>query len=144
MRAMLLVCFALACQPARHPEGWTGGADVVEVGARGGHAALHRIIRYSRVSGTLTVDDSDPFASGQEKRTPRITRKSIRLDARDREAVERILASVLPDSAALDRRCFPGGCRWIELDGDDRLEDNDIAGRALAELSRFFPELRAY
>jgi hypothetical protein len=73
-----------------------------------------------------------------------VVRRSIVVGSSDRNAVEAILARVRPDGAALARRCAPGGCLWLVLDGDERMEDDATVRPALLDLSRFFPELRPY
>lgn len=133
-----------ASPAASSPTGWTADAERLEVGARGGVGDFFRIIRYSRSAGTLSVDDSDPFAGGREQRPARVVRRSIAVGDRERNAVEAILALVRPDGAALARRCAPGGCLWLALDGGERLEDDATVRPVLLDLSHFFPELRPY
>lgn len=130
--------------PTPSASGWTAGAESVEVGAQGGIGDLFRHIRYSRSAGTLSVEDSDPFAAGREQHPARVVRRSIVLGRTERASVEATLARVQPDGAALARRCAPGGCTWLSRDGGDRLEDHATVSVVMSELSRFFPELRQY
>ena len=124
--------------------GWTRDSDTVDVSARGGIGDLYRHIRYSRATGTLSVEDSDPFAGEGEQHPARVLRRSRILGLEDRKRVEAILGQVQPDGAARARRCAPGGCLSLELDGGDRLEDDATVRPLLGELSRYFPELRSY
>jgi hypothetical protein len=124
--------------------GWTRGADTVIVASRGGLGDFFRKITYSRSAGTLSVEDSDPFAGEREQHPARVVRRSRALGPDDRRRVEAILGRVQPDAAALARRCAPGGCLWIERDDGARLEDDVSVRPALVELSRLFPELREY
>ena len=127
------------------PTGWTEDADTVEVGARGGTADFFRTIRYSRPQRTLSVEDSDPFAGEHEKHPAQVTRKKIVLSPEDTAKVEGILGRLRPSGESLDKQCFPGGCKWISLDGDDdRLEDDDLVTPVLNDLTGFFPGVRKY
>jgi hypothetical protein len=143
-------CLFLACASSRRSpsgvplRGWTRDSDTVDVSARGGIGDLHRHIRYSRATGTLSVEDSDPFAGAAEQHPARVLRLSRNLGLADRERVEALLERVQPDGAARAQRCAPGGCLWVELEGGDRLEDDATVRPLLQELSRYFPELRAY
>ena len=134
--------------PSQAPQGsgWTAGAAVVEVGSVAGRADFRRLLRYTRANSRLEIEDSDPFATGQESPTPRVLKLGRTLSSEESRRVEEILANVRPDGDALARRCAPGGCLWLErifADGDRaRLEDFKTVQGVLADLTGFFPEAR--
>ncbi len=161
-RASSLFCsLLLACAPERPQRagqtsqapvtvasGWTAGAALIEAGTVAGRADFRRLLRYTRASGSLELQDSDPFASGTESKTARVLNLSRVLSPEERQRVEAVLDRVQPDAAALERRCAPGGCVWLERVGADgtrqRLEHLESAQPVLRELSALFPEARQF
>jgi hypothetical protein len=121
-------------------------AKSVTVRAQSGRADFFREIRYQLDAGSMQVHDSDPSADGkEEKKEPRVTKKTITLAPSDQAKVERGLRAICPSQEQRAHACAPGGCMSLEVKSEAgvvRVEDVDVVKDAATILEPFFPELR--
>lgn len=109
-----------------------------------GRADFFRQFRYEFASASLSVEDSDPFASGSEARVPRVTRKTLSLAPGQKKKIEEGLRALCPSEADLKQRCAPGGCVGLEILGPSTLIVQHHATALAAQwlFEPLFPEIR--
>lgn len=124
---------------------WAGAASLV-ARTQAGRGDFFRELRYDFRSGVLAVSDSDPFATGQEAKEPRVVEKTRTLVGQERARVEFGVIAVCPGEEALKAACAPGGCSRLEVkngSGLVKIEDGPTVQAVTKVLTPFFPELRA-
>ncbi len=123
---------------------WQGAKSLV-VRAGAGRGDDFREFRYDFVSGKVEVNDSDAFATGKEAKVPRVTKKSKTISADEKLRVEKGLVVLCPTAEDMKRRCAPGGCAHMEVQGaagTSTLEDSAPVWGVMKLLQPLFPEIR--
>lgn len=123
---------------------WKGAKSLV-VHAGSGRGDDFREFRYDFVSGKVEVNDSDAFATGKEAEVPRVTKKSKILSADEKVRVEKGMVALCPTAEDMKRRCAPGGCAYLEVQGSvgtSTVEDSDAVWGVMKLLQPLFTEIR--
>jgi hypothetical protein len=106
-----------------------------------GRGDFFRELRYDFAAGEVSVNDSDPFATGKEEKTPRVIQRSRTLTPEEKAKTEAALFAICPSEEARKARCAPGGCMRLEVAGT-ALEHAETVERVMKILADLFPELR--
>lgn len=123
------------------------------VRAQSSHALFFREFTYNDRTGEVSVHDSDLFAAadGHESSEPRVIRRTVVLDAAEREALARDLVAMCPDERELASVQAPGGGTVLRITAPSGAvstaryaqgSPGDVARRSHARFVRYFPELR--
>jgi hypothetical protein len=124
---------------------WLDAAALVAT-SQSGRRNFFRTFEYDFATGALRVHDSDPFATGAEVRSPRVTDDTTTLSGAAKDRIERALFAVCPGPEALARRCAPGGCQRLVVTARSgsvtRVEDGPTVAAVMRELATLFPKLR--
>jgi len=124
---------------------WLDAAALVAT-SESGRRDFFRTFEYDFATGALRVHDSDPFATGAEARSPRVTDDTTTLSGAAKDRIEQALFAVCPGPEALARRCAPGGCQQLVVTarsgGVTRVEDDATVTAVMRALAALFPKLR--
>jgi hypothetical protein len=132
---------------------WGGSGFSLVVRAQGSHAHFFREFAYDDRAGVVHVHDSDLFAAdgGSESLEPRVIRRSVTLEASERESLARELMALCPDERELASVEAPGGGTVLTITTAAGARSTvrfasgapaDVARRTHARFVRYFSELR--
>ncbi|HEY3447450.1 MAG TPA: hypothetical protein VGK67_13850 [Myxococcales bacterium] len=123
---------------------WEGASSLV-VREQGGRGDFFREFYFDFGTGEVRLHDSDPFASGQEEKVPRVLKQEKTVEGAQREALVKSLLSICPSEEARKRECAPGGCSRLEVGGGSRIarvDDPETVTAVMKVFSPLFPGLR--